>query len=719
MDILEIKKEGNKNFFHYWESSSYGSSDYGIQVFNNKVTVSKLTGASVFLSDGFEIANVKVYDIGGSEEVYTNGVDLQNRLIELGYNAFFEDGDVDLSAYALKANVVEKANTTPYTPSLDYEPATKKYVDDNAGSGTGIFYQNKIDEPKETPDAIDDEFNTNKIDSTKWTIIKGDIGVVDIFSETLDGSNSIIDMTTISDSLLVQTANGKDFEMYQDFTLLDGESIILNMNAIAQMTQTDAGFISCGMCLGDGSTALTGNYIATKFSSNPDGWWMIKEITSEVVSGAWGNAGDEPAVAAKDIYYKISKIGSKYQVSYSLSGKNWMIGNYLTTIAGTQDKLFLFSRSTATQTGSPLPVIMFNWLRKGDNIIKPWNNNPTNPPIIIVQSQQAMNEYVTFKYSAKISQSDLVTGNFSLLYSQNGDDVTSVSISNILDSTGSVISEDTDEIRCVLSYSGDSTGLGTYTITSENLTDIYGNVLITETSQIFTLNSASYTINADPNVLANWEAGTGDNNTISPYSKTDSKNSEVLLSFSGSDPSLTGDFWSFTGTQGFKNSNASILSAFSSANRDCQIHYIASFNAPTGIMRAAMFADNINNKYNNFFYQNGSDIDFSIGSTGSTYTNLDIYTFTPDTPYLFSVKFYQDGLDTKMDCYINDGTTDVYSLTDVNMNAYPAPALTGFYWSMRETSGGVDYFTSKLKTTVISESSNFFDDIRTLLIAQV
>lgn len=43
-------------------------------------------------------------------------------------------GDQDLSGYALKTNVLEKTNTTAFTPTADHQPATKKYVDDNAGS---------------------------------------------------------------------------------------------------------------------------------------------------------------------------------------------------------------------------------------------------------------------------------------------------------------------------------------------------------------------------------------------------------------------------------------------------------------------------------------------------------------------------------------------------------------------------------------------------------
>ena len=39
---------------------------------------------------------------------------------------------------ANKANVLELDNTTSFTPDADYEPATKKYVDDNGGGGASV-----------------------------------------------------------------------------------------------------------------------------------------------------------------------------------------------------------------------------------------------------------------------------------------------------------------------------------------------------------------------------------------------------------------------------------------------------------------------------------------------------------------------------------------------------------------------------------------------------
>lgn len=47
-------------------------------------------------------------------------------------------GDQDLTPYALKMNVLEHTNTTAFTPTADYHPATKKYVDDHTSALASI-----------------------------------------------------------------------------------------------------------------------------------------------------------------------------------------------------------------------------------------------------------------------------------------------------------------------------------------------------------------------------------------------------------------------------------------------------------------------------------------------------------------------------------------------------------------------------------------------------
>ncbi len=74
--------------------------------------------------DDNTIATVAWGDVTGS---IANQTDLQSAL-----DGKADDGD--LTGLALKANVLELDNTSAFTPDADYEPATKKYVDDNAGT---------------------------------------------------------------------------------------------------------------------------------------------------------------------------------------------------------------------------------------------------------------------------------------------------------------------------------------------------------------------------------------------------------------------------------------------------------------------------------------------------------------------------------------------------------------------------------------------------------
>lgn len=61
-------------------------------------------------------------------------------------NINIEDGtasiDFKTETYPLQQSVLTKTNTTPFTPTGDYHPATKKYVDDNISQETYIIEMN-------------------------------------------------------------------------------------------------------------------------------------------------------------------------------------------------------------------------------------------------------------------------------------------------------------------------------------------------------------------------------------------------------------------------------------------------------------------------------------------------------------------------------------------------------------------------------------------------
>ncbi len=62
----------------------------------------------------------------------------------IGSQSGTNTGDQDLSGLAAKNNVLELDNTTAFTPDADYEPSTKKYVDDNAGTAVNYMAHNAV-----------------------------------------------------------------------------------------------------------------------------------------------------------------------------------------------------------------------------------------------------------------------------------------------------------------------------------------------------------------------------------------------------------------------------------------------------------------------------------------------------------------------------------------------------------------------------------------------
>lgn len=98
--MLEIRKKSNKNFWHYYSGLEYSASDLVIDVLDSNVFFTKKNGAYIFLKKGFNVSDISVYDdtVGGSEETFLNVEDLFARLIELGYPAFINEGEISITS---------------------------------------------------------------------------------------------------------------------------------------------------------------------------------------------------------------------------------------------------------------------------------------------------------------------------------------------------------------------------------------------------------------------------------------------------------------------------------------------------------------------------------------------------------------------------------------------------------------------------------------------
>ncbi len=118
--MLEIKKLGSKNFFHYWVTPSktfeYSASDLDLIYSNSKVFLRSISKAVIFKKEGFSISEIKVYDVGGSAEVFTDYEALQQRLIELGHPAYdISYIDVQAEVDAFQGEIDAKTDKGGYT----------------------------------------------------------------------------------------------------------------------------------------------------------------------------------------------------------------------------------------------------------------------------------------------------------------------------------------------------------------------------------------------------------------------------------------------------------------------------------------------------------------------------------------------------------------------------------------------------------------------------
>jgi hypothetical protein len=142
-------------------------------------------------------------------------------------------GDQDLSSLALKSNVLELDNTTVFTPDSDYEPATKKYVDDNSGGSGDV-----------TGPASSTDDNIVLFDGTTGKIIK-DSGLT--ISGTNTGDVTVTDSSEINFTLTGQDITASIVSGSVDETKLDtsvNASLDLADSALQSYTETDPIFLA-------------------------------------------------------------------------------------------------------------------------------------------------------------------------------------------------------------------------------------------------------------------------------------------------------------------------------------------------------------------------------------------------------------------------------------------------------------------------------------------
>lgn len=228
-----------------------------------------------------------------------------------------------------------------------------------------------LDRPPPRPHPADDEFDAQSLDP-KWTVVDGATGTVNLIGT----SGGIYDLSTRPGWLLMQPDTGDHIQLRQDYTLLDGESVVaavsITTGASGQSGITDS-YLDCGIAV----------------ANDPDDWhadeWATVHLDTEVngyrIFGGGGNAGSTvgrstpaPNLAipfmARRFYFRILRDSLDYYTFWSCDGSTWFPFSAV-TLATAATSLWLFTQ-VDDSIPDPLPICGFDWVRIGGAGIDPW-----------------------------------------------------------------------------------------------------------------------------------------------------------------------------------------------------------------------------------------------------------------------------------------------------------------------------------------------------------
>lgn len=133
---LTIRKKGTKNFFHYWDSFTYSASDLTIITSGNTVLLRSTSGRIIGEVDGWNVTDISLYDdtSSGTEETFVSVVAFTNRLIALGYPAYYESGDAPTLTLGELTDV--ELTSLANGEVITYNSSSGKWENTNVDGGT-------------------------------------------------------------------------------------------------------------------------------------------------------------------------------------------------------------------------------------------------------------------------------------------------------------------------------------------------------------------------------------------------------------------------------------------------------------------------------------------------------------------------------------------------------------------------------------------------------
>lgn len=198
----------------------------------------------------------------------------------------------------------------------------------------GSSPQARLEAGKDSADDVDDEFSESSLDE-KWTVVSGSSGTVDILSSA---TQEIYDLATRSGDLLTQISSNNEVTLRQDWTLGDGESIVLAFTPGVTGTVIANNEFSIGISLNDDDSARNaGNYIGLFYDAQGAATWRLLAFDGSTL----GEFDQVPI--GRRIYLRVTRSTLTYTVFYSFDGTVWCpCGS--NTPAGAYDNLWVSMR---------------------------------------------------------------------------------------------------------------------------------------------------------------------------------------------------------------------------------------------------------------------------------------------------------------------------------------------------------------------------------------
>ena len=128
---LTIRKKGNKNFWHYANVEGldleYSASDLTAIFDGNDLKLRSEVGRVIFDREGYNYSVVTIYDdtVGGGPETFLSAIELEQRLINLGYPAFYIDVNENSATWGGIDVVLEnQTDLIDYVNTKDFDGGT-------------------------------------------------------------------------------------------------------------------------------------------------------------------------------------------------------------------------------------------------------------------------------------------------------------------------------------------------------------------------------------------------------------------------------------------------------------------------------------------------------------------------------------------------------------------------------------------------------------------